>query len=594
MTKSIFSYKSTSKINLNHCKSSIVVIILIMLFLIVPYVLFGKNCVITIHDNLDCNLPWFKYVRDNNYFFDIDTASTTLDNISTLYFAGDFTYKSFIYYLFDDFVAYTIIYITSLLLGFISMSILLSDIFNNAKASFIILFVGLMYAALPAFPGYRIAVATLPIVILLFRYACDKKISYIHCILYSFVYPFFSGFDCVLVFALGYWFLLMLFLAFKDKKLSFRLLLCFLTMCLSTVLFNLRLFALRFLYDEPLSRELMNSKTSLTAYDYIVNAIKTFLLYFCKGYPHFASLHLYFILPITFLAFIYILNKILRGKISTNFAKLDKYLKIIIICLSIIVFNCIIIVLNDLSILYQIFKLIIPPLAGLSFARLYIINNVLWYIIFASIMIYLFNANFKYSKIIVAFMITVQLIIIVFSNSHYQDSWKSWKYALLNDQNYITYNEFYSTQFFNELKNDIDYNGEISVAVGYHPSVLMYNGFNTADGYISVYPLKDALKFKELIQPELDVNDWANNYFTSWCGRRYIYNKDISYEPTKARYNGSVELRIDMSTFINHYNGKYIISRAQIANYDDLNLRFVNSYKSENSIYELFVYKTNK
>ena len=188
-------------------------------------------------------------------------------------------------------------------------------------------------------------------------------------------------------------------------------------------------------------------------------------------------------------------------------------------------------------------------------------------------------------------MIAIQLFIIIVNDHVYQDSWKSWKANLFNDKTYISYNEFFSTQLFDKIKNDINYKGEIVAAVGYHPSILMYNKFNTADGYISVYPMKDALKFKELIQPELDSNEEINRYYTSWWGRRYLYNDDISYEPTRLKFNKKIELKLDMKVFTNYYNGKYILSRAEIANDEELNIELVNLYSNNDCIYEIFLYK---
>lgn len=49
----------------------------------------------------------------------------------------------------------------------------------------------------------------------------------------------------------------------------------------------------------------------------------------------------------------------------------------------------------------------------------------------------------------------------------------------------ITYAEFFDTSLFEEIKKDIGYNGEKVVAFGFHPSVLIYNGFTTIDGYSS-------------------------------------------------------------------------------------------------------------
>ena len=149
-----------------------IICIIVFLFLILPFILFKGNAILTIHDNLDSNIPWFKYIRDNLYYFKINSNSTTLDNISTLYFAGDFTYKGLVYYIFETYIAYNIIYISSLIFAFFSMRLLLFLVFNDKRYDNLIKFVSLIYAILPAFPGYRISVATLPFGIYLFYLVC--------------------------------------------------------------------------------------------------------------------------------------------------------------------------------------------------------------------------------------------------------------------------------------------------------------------------------------------------------------------------------------------------------------------------------------
>ena len=573
---------------LKSSKNSRFIILLIVLFLVLPFMLFGKDCIITIHDNLDSNIPWLKYVRDNNYFFQINTKSTTLDNLSTLYFAGDFTFKGFLYYIFDEYIAYTILYVVSIVVGFISMKLLLSLIFESDDSSFILSFVSLMYAALPVFPGYRIAIATLPLGFYLI-YSIFKSFKPIYYLI-AFLFPFFSVFESVLIFLLGYWFIFIIITFIIYKKLSIQSIICFALMSIGAVIANLRLFLLRFIYSEPLNRDIV-SIDSISGIN-IKKFVHDFLVYFAKGYEHANSVHLYLILPISFFVFPLIIREIILNYKNSKSFKVNKYFKIIFVCLIVIGVQSLIISLNEQAIIYKILKIILPPLSGLSFARLYVFNNVLWYIVFASILIYIFKNRSFVFKIISCILIFLQLFIIIFKDNNYQDSWKSWKANLLNCSDLISYNEFFSTELFDLIKKDIDYRGEIVAAVGYHPSVLMYNGFNNADGYISVYPKKDALKFKQLIQPELDVNNWANHYYTTWPGRRYIYNRNISYEPTKLPYSGSIELKIDMDTFINYYQGKYIISRAKISNADEMNLELVNSYKIDKYIYELHVYKT--
>ena len=566
----------------------LVAIFFTALFVVLPYILFGKNCIITIHDNLDSNLPWYKYIRDNGYYFLLNTKSSTLDNISSMYFAGDFSYRGFLYYLFDEFTAYVIVYFSSLVIGFFAMKSLLIMLFgNNCKN--VIYLVSVIYTVLPIFPGYRIAIATLPFIATLFYkvYDCFKLKYLLLCLLI----PMFSVFECTLIFVLGSWFLLAIVLSIKEKKVHSKLFICFIFMCFSAVIINLRLFLMRFLYIEPLNRT--SSKIEFTGKSALIGFFKEFIKYFAKGHYHANSIHLYIILPLTIFALIYGLFVLKKSNYKFGFLQLNKYCRILLICLLIIVFNCIIISLNNLNILLYIFESIIPPLAGLSFARLYVFNNILWYIVFSCIVLYLYTFKWRYGRIISYFLVFLQLALVLFSNNYYQDSFKSWKANIFGDVQDISYKDFYAESLMEGIKKDIGYNGEICIGVGYHPSILMYNGFNTADGYISTYPMADALRFKDLIQPELDVNDWANSYYTSWWGRRYIYCKDISYEPTKKKYNGTINLRIDTKVFKDYYNGKYVFSRAEITNYIDLGLEFVNKYSEPNAIYEFWVYKNS-
>jgi len=160
----------------------------------------------------------------------------------------------------------------------------------------------------------------------------------------------------------------------------------------------------------------------------------------------------------------------------------------------------------------------------------------------------------------------------------------------IKDSN-VTWNEFYDEDLFLQIKDDIDYQGEPVVAVGFHPFVLTYNHFNTIDAYLSYYPAEDAIKFRKLIAPELDVNEHAKKYYDSWPGRRYIYNKGLSYEPTRNKGVHPIELRIDMNVFINDYSGKYFISRAPFSNADILDLELCGHWSHNLSIYDMYVYK---
>jgi hypothetical protein len=145
---------------------------------------------------------------------------------------------------------------------------------------------------------------------------------------------------------------------------------------------------------------------------------------------------------------------------------------------------------------------------------------------------------------------------------------------------------------FNRIKKDISYSDEMVVAFGYHPSVLMYNGFNCIDGYNNAYPLSYMQKFRTLIAPELEINQEARKYYDSWGGRMYLFNSEFSYEPTRDKDTPPIKLNIDMEVFKKDFNGVYLLSRAEISNNDALGLDLVKRYYDEKSIYTIYLYQS--
>ena len=68
----------------------------------------------------------------------------------------------------------------------------------------------------------------------------------------------------------------------------------------------------------------------------------------------------------------------------------------------------------------------------------------------------------------------------------------------------MNYKEFYSVDLFQEIKEDIGYTGEWSVAYGIHPAVLEYNGIATLDGYLGFYTQQYKEDFRKIIAPALE------------------------------------------------------------------------------------------
>jgi hypothetical protein len=595
-----------------------------MLFCFLPFILFGKNSIITIHDNLDQLPAWLKMFQDNNLFFKIVAPTKAFENMSTLYYGHiNFSFQCLLYYFFDGFTAYTISYNCSIILGFFSMFILLKRCFDNSP---LILLVSVCYAVMPAAPFSNIAFSTVPFIIFAFFSLLDKK-TFSWKALLLFFFPFFSSFTMVGIFILGFWLIGGIVTAVKNKRLNSNLLVGFIVLCLGYIIVDLKLFYLIFFIKEPLNRTVFSWYPSS-----LITMLKTFLFsmksHFINGHYHAASKQRRIILPIAFVLSIFLAVRFFASlkdgdrrfieKIKNGWSQADKKIKLLFICeLLVLVFSGIA-ALYDSALINNIVTKFIPVLAGFNWGRVWIFNRVLWYVIFAlclDILLQVKSISFdigkkqepviishKFIKNCTFIIIVLQLVYILAPPVEYNDHVKTWlneffiktgiagKFTTKKFDSFISYKEFYAEDLFAAIKNDIDYTDERVVAFGYHPSVLMYNGFNCIDGYNNVYPLKYMQKFRTLIAPELEINDEAREYYDSWGGRMYLYNSELSYEPTRNKDTVPTKLNIDMNVFRNDFNGKYILSRAEISNVDVLGLDFINRYFDEESIYTIYLY----
>jgi hypothetical protein len=441
-------------------------------------------------------------------------------------------------------------------------------------------------------------------------------------------FPFFSFFATVGVFILGFWFLGFAILAIKNKEININLLIGFIVLCVGFVLVDLRNFYVLFVLKTELNRSIFSFSPSIKQF------FRHWFSYGMNGYYHASSFQRLIIIPVAFIvsffALLALINRIAKmpGKLTTRIkiaiAETDKTVKQLFIIELAIVALCIIAAFHDSYIIAGFIENVIPLLKGFNWGRVWIFNRVLWYIVFAyciRIILYIEILHFdithfnfgKFSIIIpniffricVGWLIVLQFGYILLSPVEYNDQVKTWFNEIFikngiaeklfpnrTFNSFVSYKDFYFIDLFDKIKEDISYSHEKVVSFGYHPSILWYNGFNTIDGYMNSYPLDYMRKFRTLIAPELEKNQWAREYFDSWGGRMYLYNSELGYSPIKNKQTTPVNLNIDMDVFKNIFNGVYILSRAEISNSDDLGLVLVNHYWDKNSIYTIYLYKS--
>ena len=127
-----------------------------------------------------------------------------------------------------------------------------------------------------------------------------------------------------------------------------------------------------------------------------------------------------------------------------------------------------------------------------------------------------------------------------------------------------------------------------------YPSVTEYNNFYTLDSYVFNYSIDYKHRFRKVIKGELEKSETLRRYFDEWGSRCYIFSSDLGlkflFSKTDNVSLSNLELNISE---LRNLGCDYIFSAVEIKNYKDLKLSYVNSYTTDQSYYNIRVYKLN-
>ena len=134
-----------------------------------------------------------------------------------------------------------------------------------------------------------------------------------------------------------------------------------------------------------------------------------------------------------------------------------------------------------------------------------------------------------------------------------------------------TFDNYYKFDDYKYIKNIIK--KERVMSVGLDPMIAVMNDIKVIDGYHNIYPLSYKIKFRKLIEKELEKNNVLKNYYDDWGNRIYAF------------YNDKDNILINFK-YAKILGANYVISKFPIKNDD---LKEICS-KCNNSI-NIFLYK---
>ncbi|MBE5959648.1 MAG: hypothetical protein E7254_12405 [Lachnospiraceae bacterium] len=607
-----------------------------ILYAILPMLVYRGDYVFTIHDGLDGYGGVVQYIHDNGL--------SLIMNLGVDFNNADLS--SYFYILSCD--AYTILCcvfglvtgqiinrIIGVLIGFFSMRLFLNKVFPPADMMHrcCILIASAAYAVTPIAPNRIIAFATLPLAVLLYLELKDNE-KFSKLTLLAFFIPFFSLFAGAVVFIIGFWTFFMMVHFVMKKSVNKNLVIGFILMVFSAIIVNRSYFIMAF----------GDNNRRLLSRLYHNDFWTPFKNYLLDGQYHSSGLQGLLMLAVLLLMTAWMLCYRLEN--ANDITSEYKKSAILIIAGWVLWFgSALLLAAREAGLETGIIFI-----DGFAWGRLIGFMRPAWYIMIISFVAIkpkekIFKNNvtggiagvvlgifvwyglrlflgsgytttlvkFQYVELcaklgfllfsiliftsynlreyLIYVLLCIQMVYVMISSTIYNDTGITLIAKITDDRSdgSITLNEFYSTELFDEIKKDIAYDGELVAAYGYHPAVLQYNGFHTIDRYESVHSMKMQDEFREIIAPALEKYPNYKEYYDGWGGRMYLYG-ELGYGNTRVKDLGEYPLYINTDAF-KKYGGRYILSKAVISNAKEINLKLVNDYSMEDSIYHIFLYE---
>ena len=412
------------------------------------------------------------------------------------------------------------------------------------------------------------------------------------------------------MFILGYVFVAIIWLWIRDaviKKdvagprlfklhLSVSLFIGMVLMAIGCVVFEYRLFSMMLFSDSVSIRSTM-VEADLSAVEIMSEIWDVFI----NGMMHADDAHKYLILPVCLIYFV-ILNVGYIVKKNSK-AIFHDYFNL---CMLVLVFNAVVYGIYDSAFFREIVSTLVPQLTGWQFNRTIFFSPFVWYAALFIVCVRLVAYCKTRSSLgkscirLLTFALPILAIFtILLQDNRYNDLRSSaigQYYKIRHNgqsSDNLSYSEFYSTELFDQIKEDIGYEADDwALAYGLYPAVLEYNGISTLDGYLGFYSQEYKEAFRKIIAPALERSEGSRLYFDNWGARCYLYfGSDSSPNMATKSLVGldDTNIYIDADA-IKALDGKYIFSRIELSNVDEMGLELINIYKSDSSPYTIYLY----
>ena len=554
------------------------------------FLIFRGESYFQIHDNLDLFMAHYEMLKKAGLWFSQGANAPILHGVPRDLFGSEFLIYNLFYILLPGVWAYLAGYAAKIAVGMISFILLAKDVYKDRYENYkpLIIVIAAAYGMIPVFPTYGIAFTSVPFIILLLRklYFAETFKQRLPLYIGVFLYPLLSYFSYHGFFILSYMVVAVVILWIRDKRFPKSTFVSIVILSLGYILFEYRLF------KEMLFTDTVTIRTTMDHGDISFGqAMLTALSEFANASFHSEDSHTYIILGVVLIAIVIINALYIKKKQADRIMKDPINLVMLWIIFNVLIFG-----LYQYAPFRHLFEMLVPPLTGFEFARTAYFNTFLWYAELLLVCVRMYDYGKKNIRTLANVIVTLAVLIVMFVPQVYNDFYytcynQAFKIIKHRDTTYVNYNEFYSTKLFDKIIDDIDYNGEWSAAYGMHPAVLNYNGIATVDGYLGMYAQEYKDKWTSIIAPALEGSPSLKSYFEGWGARVSLYSgsDENTYAPLRNLEVTDKRLIVNLDE-LKSLDCKYIFSRIEFSNADELGIKLVGTYSDDSSPYTIYVY----
>jgi len=477
---------------------------LVLALYLAPFLLWGQDAYVLIHDNLDSNFVYYRILASSGLVLAPgDTAiPNMLGGIPRGLFPSEFDVQLWLYLGFEPFTAYALNQALMRAVALVGMYLLLRDHVlprEQPGRETICAAAALSFALLPFWPSGGLSIAGQPLLLHAFlqiRRSGGRAIDWAVVLLV----PFYCYLVFASVFVLAALGLFALADAVRERRIHRRL---WLAISLHTgvhVLVNYRLFLSMVVGSDFVSHRTefaLDSKTLPAA----LSTVRRLLL---DGQYHAAPGQ----------APVMIVCALLAGVLGWKRRELRRP------------FAACALAIAGISVFSGLYSWeAVAPLRrllslGVGFAadRVYTLLPILWGVVFALSLAVLWSALPR-GRAVVGALASLQALA-MFLQSDLVEEMQGAR---------ISFRAFYAEDQFAQIRREIGRPLESYrvVSIGLHPAVALYNGFYTADGYYPNYPLAYKKALRALMREELAKDPALAHYYDGWGSRAYVFSAEL-------------------------------------------------------------------